>query len=69
MALVKITGSCSGTEPMNDHHHTSIVISEDGRKDKEMWRNCHGELVKAKNLELSLKTNVFIPVRGEVIKL
>lgn len=44
-------------------------LNEDGRKDKEMWRNCHGELVKAKILELSPKTNVFIPDRGEVIKL
>lgn len=31
MALVKTLGSCSGTEPMSDRHHTSIVISENDR--------------------------------------
>ncbi len=33
-------------------------LNEDGRKDKEMWRNYHAEL--------SPKTKVFIPARGEV---
>ncbi|MBR3978997.1 MAG: MBL fold metallo-hydrolase [Oscillospiraceae bacterium] len=31
MARFKILGSCSGTEPMIDRHHTSIVLEENGR--------------------------------------
>jgi len=31
VARFKILGSCSGTEPMIDRHHTSIVLEENGR--------------------------------------
>ena len=44
-------------------------LNEDGRKDKEMWRNRHAELVKNKIHELSPKTRVLIPDRGETIML
>ena len=42
-------------------------LNEDGRKDKEMWRNHHAELVKAKIQEFSPKTRVLIPNRGETM--
>lgn len=44
-------------------------LNEDGRKDKEMWRNHHAELIKQKIVGLSPKTNILIPDRGEVIRL
>ena len=31
MAILKILGSCSGTEPMNDRHHTSLVLTANDR--------------------------------------
>ncbi len=44
-------------------------LNEDGRKDTEMWRNYHAEIVTEKMAELSPKTNVLTPNRGEIIKL
>lgn len=44
-------------------------LNEDGRKDKDMWRHCHAELVRARILSLSPKTNIFIPARGHVTEL
>ena len=55
------------------HFSTKNIIlthlNEDGRRDKEMWRNHHAELVKQKITELSSETMVIIPNRGEVIEL
>ena len=44
-------------------------LYENGRKDKDMWRKEHAELVGAKISALSPKTNVFIPACGQVIEL
>ncbi len=44
-------------------------LNEDGRRDKEMWRNCHAELISKRIAELSPKTNTLIPLRGQVMEL
>ncbi|MBR2722473.1 MAG: hypothetical protein IKB75_06860 [Clostridia bacterium] len=44
-------------------------LNENGRKDADMWRDHHGELVKERMLELSPDVKVTIPACGEVITL
>ncbi len=44
-------------------------LNEDGRKDKEMWRDFHAAIVTKKLNELSPDTKVQTPHRGEVITL
>ena len=44
-------------------------LHESGRADESLWLERHAEEVKEKILALSPNTNVFIPERGEVIRL
>ena len=44
-------------------------LNENGRMDQDMWRDRHGEIVKARLCELSPNTIVSIPKSGEVMEL
>ena len=44
-------------------------LNENGRKDKDLWRDCHADLVRAKISSLSPKTKIFIPVCGQVMEM
>ncbi len=44
-------------------------LYENGRKDEDMWRECHAEIIKARIAEISPATRVTVPKCGEVIEL
>ena len=44
-------------------------LYENGRKDEDMWRECHAEIIKSRIAELSPATRVTVPKCGEVIEL
>ncbi|MBR3978998.1 MAG: MBL fold metallo-hydrolase [Oscillospiraceae bacterium] len=63
---------CQFAELMLHFSHKNILLThlnEDGRRDKDLWCSRHGELLQRKLTELSPKTKVFIPARGQVIEL
>ncbi len=44
-------------------------LYENGRKDEDMWRECHADIIKTRITELSPETCVTVPKCGEVIEL
>lgn len=44
-------------------------LYENGRKDEDMWRECHAEIIKSRIAELSPATRVTVPKCGEIIEL
>lgn len=44
-------------------------LYETGRKDVDMWRDCHGQLIRSRIKEISPDTTVLIPQWGEIIRL
>lgn len=60
MSCFKILGSCSGTEPMQNRHHTSIVLTANGRNYFfDAGENC-SHAAHTQGVDLTLTRAIFI---------